>query len=54
MTLWLHQDSCSIGMRIYGDRDFTEEEKDAIERMEVITREKDKTSKGLSREDLLK
>ena len=54
LTLWLHQDSCSIGMRIYGDRDLTEEEKDAIERMEVITREKDKTSKGLSREDLLK
>ena len=54
LTLWLHQDSCSIGMRIYGDRDLTEEEKDAIERMEVITREKDKTSKGLTREDLLK
>jgi hypothetical protein len=54
LTLWLHQDSCWINMRIYGDRDFTEEEKDAIERMEVITREKDKTSKGLSREDLLK
>jgi hypothetical protein len=41
-------------MRIYGDRDLTEEEKDAIERMGVITREKDKTSKGLRREDLLK
>jgi hypothetical protein len=54
LTLWLHQDSCSIGMRIYGDRDLTEDEKDAIERVEVITREKDKTSKGLSREDLLK
>jgi hypothetical protein len=54
LTLWLHQDSCGISMRIYGDRDLTEEEKDAIERMEVITREKDKTSKGLSREDLLK
>ena len=54
LTLWLHQDSCGTSMRIYGDRDFTEEEKDAIERIEVITREKDKTSKGLSREDLLK
>ena len=54
LTSWLHQDSCGTYMRIYGDRDLTEEEKDAIERMEVITREKDKTSKGLSREDLLK
>lgn len=54
LTSWLHQDSCGTYMRIYGDRDFTEEEKDAIERMEVITREKDKTSKGLSRGDLLK
>jgi hypothetical protein len=54
LTLWLHQDSSRSSIRIYGDRDLTEEEKDAIERMEVITREKDKTSKGLSREDLLK
>jgi hypothetical protein len=54
LTSWLHQDSYGTYMRIYGDRELTEEEKDAIERMEVIIREKDKTSKGLSREDLLK
>ena len=54
LTLSLRQDSCWVDMRIHGDRDLTEEEKDAIERVEVITREKDKTSKGLSREDFLK
>jgi hypothetical protein len=54
LTLYLRQDSCWVDMWIHGDRDLTEDEKDAIERMEVITREKDKTSKGLRREDLLK
>ena len=46
LTLDLRQDSCWIDMQINGDRDLTEEEKDAIERMEVITRGRDKTSKG--------
>ena len=53
LTLDLHQDSCWIDMRINGDRNLTGEEKDAIERMQVISRDRDKTSKGLTRENLL-
>ena len=41
-------------MENLGDRDFTEEEKDVIERVKVIARVKDRTSKGLTRDELLK
>jgi len=52
LTLWVSEDTGLVDMSIHGDRDFTEEEKDVIERIQVIARIKDKTSKGLNREDL--
>jgi hypothetical protein len=54
LKLWVSEDTGLIDMSIYGDREFNEEEKDMIERIQVIGRIKDKTSKGLTREDLLK
>ena len=48
----MREDTGLVDMSIHGDRDFTEEEKDVIERIQVIVRIKDKTSKGLNREDL--
>jgi hypothetical protein len=54
LKVWISEDSGLIDMSIHGDREFNEEEKDMIERVQVIGRIKDKTSKGLTREDLLK
>jgi hypothetical protein len=54
LTLWVSENSGLVDMSIHGDRGFTEEEKDVIERIQVITRIKDKTSKGLTRDELLK
>jgi len=43
-----------IDIHLYGDRDLSKKENDVDERISVIGRMKDKTSKGLTREDLLK
>lgn len=54
LTLWVSENSGLVDMSIHGDRGFTEEEKDVIERIKVIARVKDRTSKGLTRDELLK
>jgi hypothetical protein len=54
LKLWVSENSGLVDMSIYGDRELNEEEKDIIERLQVIGRIKNKTSKGLTREDLLK
>tara|TARA_B100000575_G_scaffold254355_1_gene223463 strand:- start:2523 stop:2825 length:303 start_codon:yes stop_codon:yes gene_type:complete len=49
----IREDLGIIDMSVYGDRDLTEEEVDIAERISVIARMKDKTSKGMTRDDLL-
>lgn len=43
-----------VDIYLYGDRGLTEEEKDMDERIAVIARQKEKTSKGLTRKDLIR
>ena len=54
LTLWVSENSGLVDMSIHGDRELNEEEKDILERIQVIGRIKDKTSKGLTRDELLK
>ena len=53
IELFIREDLGIIDMSVYGDRDLTEEEVDLDERISVIARMKDKTSKGMTRDDLL-
>ena len=50
----IREDLGIIDMSVYGDRDLTEKEKYEDERIGVIFRTKNKTSKGETRDDLLK
>lgn len=54
LEILIQEDTGIIDIYLYGNRDLSEEEKDTDERMSVIARMKDKTSKGLTRDDLLK
>jgi|TARA_R110000765_G_scaffold358323_1_gene448600 hypothetical protein len=53
LELHIAEDTGIIDIYLYGDRDLTEEEVDLDERISVIARMKDKTSKGMTRDDLL-
>ena len=53
LELSVEEDIGIIDIYLYGDRDLTEEEVYLDERISVITRVKDKTSKGMTRDDLL-
>lgn len=53
LELSIKEDTGIIDIYLYGDRDLTEEEVDLDERISVIARIKDKTSKGLTRDNLL-
>jgi len=49
----IREDLGIIDMSVYGDRDLTEKEKYEDERIDVIFRNKNKTSKGETRDVLL-
>ena len=53
LELSITEDTGIVDIYLYGDRDLTEEEVDLDERIAVIARMKDKTSKGMTRDDLL-
>lgn len=54
LELLIKEDRGIVDIYLYGKRDLTEDEKDTREIIAVMTRAKDKTSKGLTRDDLLK
>jgi len=55
LELWLEHDSGGMtDLSLHGSRPKTEKEIDAEERVKVISRQLPTTSKGLTREDLLK
>ena len=55
LELWIQHDSGGMtDLSLHGSRPKTEEEIDVEERLRVIFRELPVTSKGLTREDLLK
>lgn len=55
LELWMHHDSGGMtDLSLHGSRPKTEEELDIEERVKVIFRQLSVTSKGLTREDLLK
>ena len=53
LELSITEDTGIVDIYLYGDRDLTEEEVDLDERIAVIARMKVKTSKGMTRDDLL-
>ena len=53
LELDISEDTGIIDFYLWGDRDLTEEEVDLDERIAVIARMKNKTSKGMTRDDLL-
>ena len=53
IVVWVREDLGILDMSLYGDRDLTEKEKYEDERIDVIFRNKTKTSKGETRDDLL-
>lgn len=55
LELWLHHDEGGMSdISLHGSRLETEDELDMRERIRVIMRKQKTTSKGLTREDLLK
>lgn len=53
LSLMIKENRGIIDISLYGDRDLNEEEKKINERIDVIFRKKEKTSKGLTRDELL-
>ena len=53
LELDINEDTGIIDFYLWGDRDLTEEEVDLDERIAVLARMKNKTSKGMTRDDLL-
>ena len=54
LELIIKEDGGILDIYLYGDRDLNDDEKDMNERILVIARVLDKTSKGLTRDELLK
>ena len=54
LEIYIDQMDGMVDMSIHGDRNMTEDEINTMERMLVIARQLDKTSKGLTRETILK
>lgn len=53
LELSINEDAGIIDIYLYGDRDLTEDEKYTAERIAVINRSIDKTSRGETRNELL-
>lgn len=53
LKLHVNEQDGLIDMYVYGDRELNDSEKDVVEILQVVGRTKDKTTKGLTRDQIL-